>query len=70
MDAEGGESDCGGGGVVWSENRVSDERERERGNEVELGLLILLKGIIVISCIQWGWRWLPLANPQFRHCAH
>lgn len=55
MDGEGGESGCGGSGVVngerWcglgeeKENRVSDERERERGNEVELGLLILLRRV-------------------------
>jgi len=42
------------GGLVWvygrrKRNRVSDERERERGNEVELEIFILLKGIIVIS---------------------
>jgi hypothetical protein len=39
------------GVVVWEKkkNRVSDEREKEKGNEVELEILILLKGIIVIS---------------------
>lgn len=73
MDGEGGESGCGGGGVVngercgglgeEKENRVSDERERERGIEVELGILILLKGIIVISCIQWGGRGSPCQPP-------
>jgi hypothetical protein len=59
MVGEGYKSGCNGGGVVngercgglgeEKENRVSDERERERGNKVELGILILLKGIIVIS---------------------
>ena len=47
---------CGGWRAVrWlgeeKENRVSDERERERGNEVELAIVILLKGIRVISYI-------------------
>ena len=61
MDGEGGESGRSSGGVVdgercgglgeEKENRVSDERERERGNEVELTIFIFLKGIIVISCI-------------------
>jgi hypothetical protein len=60
MDGEGYKSGSSSGGVVngercgglgeEEENRVADERERERGNKVELGILILLKGIIVISC--------------------
>jgi len=58
MDGERGESGRSGGVVDGErcgglgeekENRVSDERERERGNEVELTIFIFLKGIIVIS---------------------
>jgi hypothetical protein len=58
------ESDRGGRVVVdgWrvvallglgEEKRIvfSDERERGRGNEIELSILILLRGIMVISSI-------------------
>jgi hypothetical protein len=57
------------GGLVWvygrrKRNRVSDERERERGNEVELEIFILLKGIIVISHKRWGGSGSPLPPPS------
>ncbi|RHN66244.1 hypothetical protein MtrunA17_Chr3g0088771 [Medicago truncatula] len=65
MDGEGEEwSQLAGSGVVvdvvrwfcfgWEkkkEERASDERERGRGNEIELVIFILIKGIIVISSV-------------------
>jgi hypothetical protein len=43
------------------------ERENGQPNEIELENIIIKQGYNCNFTDIMGWRWLPLATPQFRH---